>query len=61
LKLGRKGLGAARGLSITVGGTLGTFPIADTRLKANFFGGTQFALTPHPAIASPLTPVYSRS
>jgi len=48
-------------LFMTLGATLGTFPLPDTRVKANFFGGTQFALTPHPAIASPLTPVYSRS
>jgi hypothetical protein len=48
-------------LFMTVGGTLGTFPIADTRLKANFFGGYQFALAPSPAILNPITPVYSRS
>ncbi len=48
-------------LFMTVGGTLGTFSFPDTRVKANFFGGHQFVLTPSPAILNPITPVYSRS
>jgi hypothetical protein len=46
-------------LFMTFGATIGTFSIPDTRLKANFFGGYQTALTPHPSIKTPLTPVYN--
>lgn len=48
-------------LFMTFGATIGTFSIQDTRLKANFFGGYQTALTPHPSIKNPLTPVYNHS
>ncbi len=38
---------------------IGPYPIPGTKLAASLLAGYQFALTPHPAILNPLTPLYS--
>jgi hypothetical protein len=38
---------------------IGPYPIPGTSLKASLLAGYQFALTPHPAILKPLTPLYN--
>jgi hypothetical protein len=40
---------------------IGPYPIPGTKLAASLLGGYQFALTPHPAIQNPLTPLYNHS
>lgn len=40
---------------------IGPYPIPNTKLAASLLAGYQFALTPHPAVLSPLTPLYNHS
>jgi hypothetical protein len=40
---------------------IGPFPIPGTKLAASLLVGYQFAVTPHPVILNPLTPLYNHS
>lgn len=48
-------------LFVTFDAIIGAFPIRGTRAKAALVVGYQTALTPHPSIANPITPIYNHS
>jgi hypothetical protein len=53
--------GGLNQLFITFDGIIGPYPIPGTRAKAALLVGYQTALTPHPEILNPLTPMYNHS
>jgi len=48
-------------LFLTFDAIIGPYPIPGTRAKAALLIGYQTALTPHPAILNPITPMYNHS
>jgi hypothetical protein len=48
-------------LFLTADAIIGPYPIAGTRAKASLLVGYQTALTPHPEVLNPLTPMYNHS
>ncbi|MGI8569892.1 MAG: hypothetical protein ACR2KT_12930 [Methylocella sp.] len=48
-------------LFLTSDAIIGPYPIPGTRAKASLLVGYQTALTPHPAILNPITPMYNHS
>ena len=53
--------GGLNQLFLTFDAIIGPYPIPGTRAKAALLVGYQTALTPHPAILNPITPMYNHS
>ncbi len=53
--------GGLNQLFLTLDAIIGPYPIPGTRAKATLLVGYQTALTPHPEILNPITPMYNHS